>query len=65
MSDRSFTYPDYGKAVRVEQHGHEVHLILVASNQFKADKLVEDLVEQLESGTLNLELIRSPPRAVG
>lgn len=65
MSDRSFTHPDYGKAVRVEQHGHEVHLILVVSNQDKADKLAENLVEQLESGSLNLTLIGNPPRVVG
>jgi hypothetical protein len=60
MSARSFTNPNVGKEVRIEQYGREVHLIFKASSEDKADKLVNDLLAQLKSGALNLTLMGKP-----
>ncbi|MGD9613794.1 MAG: hypothetical protein AB7H90_01205 [Alphaproteobacteria bacterium] len=60
MSDRAFTNPDFGKEVRIEQVGREVHLIFVAGNQYKANKLVENLLAQLKAGALNITLMGKP-----
>lgn len=40
----------FGKEVRVEQSGKEIHLIFVASTQKEASDLREEIVTQLKSG---------------
>ena len=60
MSDRQFTNPHFGREVRIEQHGREVRLIFVAQTQDKSDDLVSDLLQQLQSGSLNLTLMGKP-----
>lgn len=60
MSDRAFSNPNVGKEVRIEQIGREVHLIFVADNHYKADKLVDNLLGQLKAGALNLTLMGKP-----
>lgn len=65
MSDRSFTNPNVGNEVRVERIGREVHLIFVAGNQYRADKLFENLLSQLKAGALNLTLMGKPTSITG
>lgn len=60
MSAQAFTNPDFGREVRIEQYGREVHLIFVAANQRKADALIENLLRQLKSGALNLTMMGEP-----
>jgi len=55
-----FTHPNFGKEVRIEQFGNEVHLIFKAATSRQADSLVDELLRQLESGRLNLTLIGKP-----
>lgn len=65
MSDRQFTNPSVGKEVRVEQVGREVRLIFVADNQYKADKLAENILSQLKAGALSLTLMGKPTSFAG
>ena len=60
MSARGFTNPDFGKEVRVEQYGREVHLIFVASSPAKADALVENILGQLKAGAINITMMGQP-----
>jgi hypothetical protein len=57
MTDRLFSHPDFGREVRVDQFGKEVHLIFVADNVQQANSLVDTLLEQLKAGTLHLTLM--------
>ncbi len=60
MSAQAFTNADYGKQVRIEQYGREVHLIFVASNEAKADSLCENILSQLKAGAINITLMGKP-----
>jgi hypothetical protein len=62
MSARGFTNPDFGKEVRVEQHGREVRLIFVAANEAKADALVENILGQLKAGAINITMMGQPTK---
>lgn len=44
MTDRPFTHPNFGREVRIEQFGREVHLIFVAGSDRQADSLVDTLL---------------------
>lgn len=59
-TDRAFTNPNVGREVRIEQYGHEVHLIFVASSRSKSDQLVQTLLKQLKEGALSLTLMGKP-----
>lgn len=65
MSDRSFTNPNVGNEVRVEQEGNEVRLIFVASNRMKADQLARNILDQLKAGALNMTLMGKPTKIEG
>lgn len=60
MTDRPFTHPNFGKEVRIEQYGKEVHLIFVAGTEHQADGMVKTLLKQLKAGALNLTLMGKP-----
>lgn len=60
MTDRPFTHPNFGRQVRIEQFGKEVHLIFVASTQTQSDDLCDELLRQLKSGALNMTLMGKP-----
>lgn len=60
MNARGFTNPDFGKEVRVEQWGREVHLIFVASTEAKADDLVGNILDQLKAGAINITMMGQP-----
>lgn len=60
MSDRPFTHPNFGRQVRIEQFGKEVHLIFVAGTQTQSDDLCDELLRQLKSGALNMTLMGKP-----
>lgn len=64
MSARGFTNANYGKQVRIEQYGREVHLIFVASSDAKANDLVENILTQLKAGALNLTLMGKPTAVI-
>lgn len=61
MSDRPFTHPNFGREVRIEQFGREVHLIFVAGSDQQADSLVDTLLDQLKAGALNLTMMGGKP----
>lgn len=58
--DRLFSHPDFGRQVRIEQFGREVHLIFVAGTQALSDSLVEDLLRQLKTGAVNITMMGKP-----
>ncbi len=60
MSARNFTNPDFGKEVRVEQWGREVHLIFVGATEAKASDLVDNILAQLKAGTINITMMGKP-----
>lgn len=60
MTDRMFSHPSFGKEVRVEIHGREVHLVFVGNTAEYADELADDLLAQLKSGAINLTLMGKP-----
>ena len=60
MSDRQFTHPNFGKEVRIEQFGNEVHLIFVAGTRRQSDSMCEELLRQLKSGAVNITLMGKP-----
>ena len=60
MSDRAFSHPNFGKEVRIEQFGKEVHLIFVAATRAQSDSMCDELLRQLKSGALNLTLMGAP-----
>lgn len=60
MSDRAFTHPNFGREVRIEQYGTEVHLIFVAGTQAQADSMCEELLRQLKGGAVNLTMMGKP-----
>jgi hypothetical protein len=62
MTDRAFTYPNYGDEARVEVHGREVYVVLIAKNVQTAEALAEDIVEQMKAGALNLTMMGKPTR---
>lgn len=60
MSARGFTNPNFGKEVRVEQWGREVHLIFVGETEAKAGDLVDTIVTQLRAGSINISMMGKP-----
>lgn len=64
MSDRAFSHPNFGREVRIEQFGKEVHLIFVAGSQPQSDSMCEELLRQLQTGALNLTLMGKPTSVV-
>lgn len=60
MTDRGFTHPNFGKQVRIEQFGKEVHLIFVADSMGQSDSLCDFLLQQLKGGSLNITLMGKP-----
>lgn len=60
MSDRPFSHPNFGKEVRIEQYGREVHLIFVAASKAQSDSMCEELLRQLQGGAVNLTLMGRP-----
>lgn len=60
MSAQGFSHPNFGKEVRIEQYGREVHLIFRAGTDQQADSLVETLLTQLKNGALNLTMMGKP-----
>lgn len=60
MSDRPFSHPNFGKEIRVEQYGKEVHLVFVAATQIQSDSCVQELLKQLKTGALNITLMGKP-----
>jgi hypothetical protein len=64
MSGQAFTNADYGKQVRIEQYGREVHLIFVASSDDKANSLVENILSQLKAGAINITLMGKPTAVI-
>lgn len=60
MSDRPFSHPNFGKEVRIEQYGREVHLIFVAGTKQQSDSMCEDLLRQLKDGAVNITLMGKP-----
>ena len=60
MSDRLFSHPNFGKEVRIEQYGREVHLIFVAGSQAQSDSMCDELLRQLQGGAVNLTLMGKP-----
>lgn len=61
MSAKTFTHPNFGSEVRVEQYDREVHLIFVAATQQQSDSLCEELLRQLRGGAaVNLTLMGVP-----
>lgn len=61
MTDRPFSHPNFGREVRIEQFGREVHLIFVAGTERQADSLVDTLLDQLKAGALNLTMMGGNP----
>jgi hypothetical protein len=60
----AFSHPNFGKEVRVEQYGREVHLIFKANTQAQSDSLCDELVRQLKEGGLHLNLMGKPSAIV-
>lgn len=60
MSASAFSHPNFGKEVRIEQYGREVHLIFVAGSQPQSDSMCEELLRQLKGGAVNLTLMGAP-----
>lgn len=60
MSARGFTNPNFGKEVRVEQWGREVHLIFVGETEAKAGALVDNILGQLKAGAINITMMGKP-----
>ena len=64
MSARGFTNPNFGKEVRVEQWGREVHLIFVGESEAKANALVDNILGQLKAGAINITMMGKPTAVV-
>ena len=62
MSARGFTNPNFGKEVRVEQWGREVHLIFVGESEAKANDLVDNILGQLKAGAINITMMGKPTK---
>lgn len=60
MTDRGFTYPNFGHEARVEVRGREVRLIFVASTEDRANDMADLLLHQLKSGAVNLTMMGRP-----
>lgn len=60
MSARGFTNPNFGKEVRVEQWGCEVHLIFVGGTEAQAGDLVDNILGQLKAGAINITMMGKP-----
>ncbi len=52
-----FNYPNFGKQVKVQQHGREVRLIFTAATRAQSDDFFEMLLDQLKGGALKLTLM--------
>jgi hypothetical protein len=55
-----FSHPNFGKEVRIDQKGKEVHLVFIASTRKQADDIVAHLLDQLKNGALNITLMGKP-----
>lgn len=62
MSARGFTNPNFGKQVRVEQWGREVHLIFIGETEAKASDLVDNILTQLKAGAINITMMGKPTK---
>lgn len=60
MNTRRFDLPNFGKELRIEQCGEEVHLIFVAKSQSQSDSMCDELFRLLKTGELNLTLTAKP-----
>ncbi len=60
MSAKAFSNPNFGKEVRIEQSGNEVHLIFVAGSRAQSDSMCDDLLRQLKGGAVNITLMGKP-----
>ncbi|UGY13784.1 hypothetical protein HAP48_0035210 [Bradyrhizobium septentrionale] len=60
MTARGFSHPNLGKAVEIKQQGKRVALIFVCTTEERAGDQVEDLLQQLQDGALNLTLMGKP-----
>ena len=54
------THPRFGRMVRLEQHGCEVHIILVANTVAQATSVCEHILAQLEAGEFQLAIHGKP-----
>ncbi len=54
------THPNFGRELRIEQYGNEVHLIFVAGSRQQSNSLVDELMRQLKAGALNLSIMGKP-----
>lgn len=62
MSARGFTNPDFGREVRVERWGREVHLIFVGATEAKANDLVDNILTQLKAGAITITMMGKPTK---
>jgi len=60
MTDRQFTHPDIGNAVRVEVVDNELRLTFVCRSNAKANDAADSMLAQLKEGTLNITLMGKP-----
>jgi hypothetical protein len=58
------THPNFGREIRIAQHGNEIHLIFVAGTRAQADSVYENLFSQLQAGELNISMKSDKPRSV-
>jgi hypothetical protein len=63
-TDRSFTHPNIGNAVRIEVWGSEVRLTFVCSSAAKADAVCDSILDQLKNGSLNITLMGKPTNVI-
>jgi len=57
------THPSFGRTVRLEQHGCEVHIILVANTVAQAASACDHILAQLEAGEFQIT-IRGKPTSI-
>jgi hypothetical protein len=60
MSAKAFSHPNFGKEVRIEQYGNEVHLIFVAGSRAQSDSMCDALLRQLKGGAVNITVMGEP-----
>jgi hypothetical protein len=65
MSDRTFSHPNFGTEIRIEQYGTEVHLIFVGRTLAQSDSMSREFLRQLKKGALNLTLMGTPTSIQG
>jgi hypothetical protein len=64
MNDRLFSHPNFGREVRIEQYGKEVHLIFKANTIDQADAMCEELLRQLKLGGVNITMMGKPTNII-